>query len=74
MNGEQRPEWYFMHVQDDLNLCMFEDTFSLDVSNILIFILISPQKHVVGTLMNIHNIYFRGEIRKKEIYMDNSLI
>ena len=37
MNGEQRPGWYFAHVQDDLNLlilCMFEGTFLLDKAHL----------------------------------------
>ena len=36
MNTEQRTEWYFAHVQDDLNLgilCMFKGTFSLDAAH-----------------------------------------
>ena len=34
MNGQQRPGCYFAHAQDDLNLRMFEGTFSLDVAQI----------------------------------------
>ena len=50
MNREQRPGWYFVHVQYDLNLrilCMLDGTFSLDrahmvsLSFILLFFLIS---------------------------------
>ena len=29
INGEHRPRQDFVHAQDDLNLCMFEETFSL---------------------------------------------
>ena len=43
MNEEQRPEWYFAHAQDDLNLRMFEGIFSLDATNIIIVILSSVQ-------------------------------
>ena len=38
MNGIQRTGWYFAHVQDDLNLCiwrMFKGTFSLDTAHIM---------------------------------------
>ena len=39
MNGEQRPGWYFTHVQDDLNLCilyMLEGTSSLGAAQIIV--------------------------------------
>ena len=40
MNGEEKPRWYFVHAQDDLNLCillMFERFyFSLDADQITI--------------------------------------
>ena len=38
MSGEQKPEWYFVHVHDDLNLhilCMFEGTFSHGVAHLI---------------------------------------
>ena len=38
MNGEQRPGWYYAHVQDDLNLHilrMLEATFSLDMTQLI---------------------------------------
>ena len=41
MNGEQRPEWYFTHAQDDLNLRilrMFEGNVSFDAALIMSFI------------------------------------
>ena len=37
MNEEQRPSQYFVHAQDDLNLCilhMFEDTFLLGMTKL----------------------------------------
>ena len=37
MNGEQRLGWYFAHARDELNLRMFEDTFSLDATYITIW-------------------------------------
>ena len=40
MNGEQRPGWYFAHVQDDLNLHilrMFEGTFWLNDAHMVVF-------------------------------------
>ena len=43
MNEEQKPEWYFAHAQDDLNLRMFEGIILLDAANIIIVILSSVQ-------------------------------
>ena len=40
-SGEQRPGWYFVHAQDDLNphiLPMLEGTFSLDAAQQTFFI------------------------------------
>ena len=36
MTEEQRPGWYFVHAQDDLNLRMFEGTFLLDMAQMVL--------------------------------------
>ena len=38
MNGQQRPRWYFVHVQDGLKLRilhMFEGTFLFDIASLI---------------------------------------
>ena len=64
MNGEQRPGWYFVNVQDDLNLCilhMLEGTFLL-ARTIYQFIVMLPKS--VEYFLFLHDKMLQALIRE----------